>query len=277
MSKLYKTGPLLLIAAALLLGGCKKVEEPSEAQVENSIPEGDDAVEPEAPALPKVDYWKPLAGYLAGDYSGQCMRITGTATARSKANIKLAADGAYTFNDHAGNLLKSSIATINRSRAEDGTMRVIFSSGEDDTAFSLTTGEAGKGSVVNFGKKDGDTFVCEPGTQPIALADKPLHVVFASFLEQSSQKIGCILSGDLTKTAVDLELKGGVLKVGKYTYELAKMNEMMTLQDGFSDMNYIATMGNDDMVSVSLDEFGKVAMVTRKTNEESMMMCSHKD
>lgn len=183
MSKLYKTGPLFLIAAALLLGGCKKTEQSSEAVVESSVLEGDDAVEPEVPALPKVDYWKPLAGYLARDFSGQCMRISGTATARYKANITLAADGAYTFHEHAGNLLKSSMATINRSRAQDGTMRVIFSGGEDDTAFSLAMCEAGKGSVVNFGIQDGHTFTCEPATQPIALADKPLHVVFASFLE----------------------------------------------------------------------------------------------
>lgn len=52
---------------------------------------------------------------------------------------------------------------------------------------------------------------------------------------------------------------------------------MMTLQKGFSEINDIATMGDKDMVSVPLDEFGKVVLLTRQKDGESMMMCSHKD
>ena len=64
---------LLLIAATLLMGGCKKAETESDAPVENSVPEGDEATE-EAPEPPKADYWKPMARYLAGSYTGNCMR-----------------------------------------------------------------------------------------------------------------------------------------------------------------------------------------------------------
>lgn len=275
MTKLYQTLRLLLIAASLALAGCTNVEEPAEARAENSVPEGDQATEVQEPELPKVDYWKPLAGDLAGDYSTQCMRMTAGDPERFKATVTLAADGGYKFNEHVGSLLTGSMMAINRSREDDGSVRLVFTGGEDGTGFSLATGVAGKGSMVSLVKRGGDTNACEPGKQAIGLAAKPLHVVYASFLTLPSQKIGCILPGDITKTAVNLALKNGVLKIGKYTYELAKADEMVMLDKG--TLMYTATINENHMASVALDEFGKIAVLTSRFKDEPMVMCTHKD
>lgn len=268
---------LLAMAAALAASGCGREPAGNDAAAPvESVAEADQASAAQAPALPKRDYWKLLGPSLAGDYSGPCMRITGAGGERKDMAVSLAADGKYTFSDHAGNLLDSTTATINRSRNEDGSMGLVFSAIGNNSAFSLATGPRGVGSQANLTRAQGvETFACEAAKHTVALNSKPLHVTLAPVLEQPSQKIDCMMSGKLVPASVDFQLKNGVLTVGQYTYELAGMREMITLENGFSTLSYIALNGDSDSVSVTLNESGTVELVSRRHEKDGMMTCTH--
>ena len=68
--------PLSPIAASFTLMGFKKADTPGEASAQNSVAKTDKATVVRkavaAPTSAKLDLWKPIAPYVAGNYSASC-------------------------------------------------------------------------------------------------------------------------------------------------------------------------------------------------------------
>ena len=278
MTRQHTLISLLLLTSAMLAACSDKAKDaPEAAPVENGVAQGEEASAPaDGPQLPQVDYWAPLAPYVKGDYSGQCMQIADGPSKKS-ISVTVAADGSYKVDEYSGNMRKSDLVSVNRSRAEDGSMGLMFSVMERDAAFSLVAGDKGQGRTLNFGKGPGNMLSCEAPQETLALLAKPLHVIYASELAKATVSIGCLAPGSLTPTMMDYAFKDGVLSIGKFKHALADMDEVVMIKGESTSLHYTATGKDKSSVTVVLNEFGKLEIAMRNVGGESMMMCTVKD
>ena len=242
---------LLVIASTLLFGGCAK-----KATTE--------------PGLAKVDYWKPMSSYLAGNYSAMCMGNP----AETNVNIVIGADGKYTFGQYAGDLHTSTELVFSRKRQWDGSVGLFLHAEWDDGVLNLATGNGGQGSVASFGKGGTNVFVCSPSKWTIGLAAKPLHVVFASLLDAAPRQISCIRAADMKMTKLSYQFKDGVVQIGEYKYIVSKMNASIRVDGQFSSLSYIAGSDDDGSISVGLDQHGKVLTVMAQSKDGPLLTCN---
>lgn len=274
----HKLLPLLLITSTLLISGCKKVETAPEAQVENSVPEGDESTD-EAPEPPTADYWRPMASYLAGSYTGNCKRTVDGAKGEP-ATMLIDADGKYTFKEFSGDIRTSSQALFNRKRNADGTASLNLSVMWEDGLLGLMTDEKGDGYNITFAKslkKEemdlGNTFGCDPSKGTLPMAGKPLHTIFANVMETAPGKLLCVLPGSFMPIGVPYKFKDGVFNVGSHKFDVTKMNEMVNIGESFGQLLYTATVEGDESVSLGLDNYGKVMMVMTTGKDDKTISC----
>lgn len=268
---------LLLITASLLSTGCSKsAEEKAATAAANSAAEERDAEAEAAPAnetpTPKIDFWKPMASYIAGDYSSSCMNVGKDKEARPMT-LKIGADGQYEGAGYSGNLAKGDMVIINRSYDKDGAVRFMFSAGVQNRMFSLMTNETSKGRAFSVTADETSMLSCQDASG-IPMSEKPLHVVLGPLLTIAPMKVNCVGSGQLTPVAVEFSLKDGVLSFGDAKYPLSEMNESVIIKDGMSSLVYTATRTETESAAVGLDGAGKVTTVIHSVKDKGMTMCS---
>ena len=266
-----------LISSSLLIAGCaKKAEESPAAQVENSVPESDNSTEPNEPALPAVDYWKPLASHLAGNYSANCMLVS-AGPKRSPVAVTIAPDGKYKFGDHVGDLRTSELVMFNRSHEDDGSIKLMFTSAAEKSGFSLMTGEKGQGYIANYIAGESDVTGCDPAPASFAMASKPMYIVLASVLDMSARKINCTTLASLTRSPVNYEFKNGVITLGDRKYDLSRMNELVNISEKLTRLTYNASLKDNGGIVIGLDEHGQLMMVMEAGKDNGPMRSCSKE
>lgn len=276
----HKLLPLLLITTALMAAGCNKSDEKegdagadsvAEAQADGEMPADAD----EAPKKPTVDYWKPLATYVAGKYDTSCSRIGSPADAQA-VSITVGTDGQYKAAEFSGNIAKSPMVILYHRFATDGSVIATIAAPGENAMFTAGTKEDGKGRSISVGTDGANTLSCDDSAA-MPLAAKPLHVVYGSFLNKSF-KIECVNPGLMGTSPVEISIADGVLTFGSNKYPLAQMTEKVQINDGFSSLGYTVSRSVDESVDLLLDGDGKltVAMEVNKAKGAGRMCSSDK-
>lgn len=268
----HKLLPLLLITTALLATACRKPATAMEAAGESGAVETDASAAPEAPQV-KLDYWKPLAAYLAGDYSATCMEVA-KGPERHPYTIKVGADGQYQGGQFSGDIRKSDNLIINRSHEKDGSIRVMLTASSDKRMFTLMSGDRGKGRVLNLSRNEGEMLACDETPAVLGLSEKPLHVVFGAMLNKAPMTLTCVSNDHLTGTPVRISLADGIFTVGDRKYPLAQMDEVVMFKEGLAELTYTAALGEEASVAMALDASGKVITVIQNLKDKGVAMCS---
>ena len=245
---------LLLTSAALLLGACsdKKTESAAiKAQYAVTLPAAPTASD--LSGAPKRDYWAPVAAYLAGSYSSDCIRLPNTTRAPGK--LVIANDGSYTIAGIADSLRNSERTILSHTRNPGESDALLINAGAGTTILGLMSGDQGRGSAVRF--QQGDMRLsCDESPDPIGLTGKNLYAVYGAVLAVPPEKLAC--------PAVELnyQLKDNVLTVNGRSFDLATMDEMVTLDKGFASMSYQASSEEEDSgVTINVDTTGKIRKV----------------
>lgn len=275
MTKQVKLLPLLLITSSLILGGCgKTVNEDADGTIEDSVTAADESAEPEAPQLPKTDYWKPVASQLAGSYSGACHRLPmAEGQKREDATLTIGVDGKYTFKEYSGDLRATPIVMFLRKHDVKGGAGLVFHAASEEAQFGLKTGENPGEHIIDFVKGTDAIFACEPSKGTIPMAGKPLYSVFSGVLEAAPRKITCMGTGVTGMPELTYAFKDGVIRIGDLKYELANMDESVSISDTFGGLNYTATEEAGRAVSVGLNEHGNVVALITHGKDGPTLSC----
>lgn len=267
--------PLLLISTALLAAGCSKTDEKegaaadsaAEAQADNQMVADVD----EAPKAATVDYWKPLAPYVAGNYETSCSKVSSPAE-EQPVTITVGTDGLYKAGEYGGNIAKSGMVILFHRFAADGSVIASISAPGEDSTFTAGTKEDGKGRLISVGTDGANMLMCDDSAA-MPLVAKPLHVVFGSVLNKSF-KTECVNPGLLGTSPIEISIKDGMLAFGSNTYPLAKMTEKVQVTDGFSALSYTASRGEDESVDLIFDGDGKLTAAIEVNKAKGGRMCS---
>ena len=274
----YKLLPLLLFTSALLVGGCKRAKIVANSPVEN-WPVESDASTKEAPKLLKADYWKPMASYVAGSYTGRCKRTAGRAKVEP-ATMLIGADGTYTFKEFSGDLHSTSMAMLSRKHKTEGSSHLNFSALWEDGLLGLSTDMNGDGYKIDFAKfpkKEvmdvSNTFGCDPSKGTLPIAGKALHIIFASVMEAAQGKLSCVAPGSTRAILASYKFKDGVFNVASHVFDITKMDEIVSIGESFTQFLYTATLKGNESITLGLDQYGQVMGVMTTGKEFKTISC----
>jgi len=249
--------PLLLLAAALALSGCRKTaDEAPTGTAAEPTESAADAVAADEPKLPKVDWWAPIAPIVARSYEGACnampdMKATGP--------IVVGVDGSVKHDSYSGTLGQSDI-TIMRIMRNGAPTASLIAGNKDDV---LTIMDAGSDQPGNAQLSTGGKGVsCSDVKNVLPFAGKTLYSIYAKAITVPARKVACLKLGEMTTTALNFELRNDQLKLADQVFDLRKApTEQMIFKPSVGTIAAYAVLDDKRRATVMYDEFGRLSDV----------------
>lgn len=250
--------PLLLVAAALALSGCRKTadEAPSRTAAESTESVAD-APAADGPKLPTIDWWAPIASFAAGSYEGACKAMPDM---QATGPIVVGADGSVKHGTYSGTLSQADVTLMRVVNNGVATVSLIAGN-KDDVLTIMSPGGDQPGNVqLSAG---GQGVSCSEVKHALPLQDKTLYAIYAKTITVPARKVTCLKLGQMTTTSLNFELQDDRLKLGDQVFDLHKAaSEQMIFKPSVgTTAGYAVVDGDKRRVVAMYDEFGRLSDV----------------
>jgi len=276
-----RTALLSALTLSLLLAACSKQnnDEAALAKEAQATAVSEEQAGTEAPAEappPKMDYWKALGPFLAGNYGGACMR---TADGRKMdAAITLGADGRASSNGLDVDFRAAKSVMLARSRDDKGQFSTMVLLSVDDNKagmLTLNTGGPLKESTASLARDDLG-LMCSNVAGIERLNAKPVYQALPQLLDGKKQTIGCLDTKDLlVRRDTEVQVVDGVVRIGDTSFDLKDaVSEGFNFDDAGRSMTLVAVMPGERGINIAYDGGGKLTSVTVTKGLERTHSCS---
>ena len=272
---------LSALTVSLLLGACSKNKDDSteEAQAQTaSDAQAQAGTQADAAPAARVSYWPVLGPLVAGTYSGACLRMPDAH--KMDASVAIGADGKVSSSGLDIDFREAGKIMLMRVRHDNGqyaSTAMFAMNPEKAGILTMQSGEANQGSVSLV--RDDVGVMCSGIAGVDKLNTQPLYMALSGLIKDKQQTLGCLDTKNLlVRRDLDVEIDGGVIKVGDASYDIkAATNEIMTIDDAGESMSLAVTMPDKRTLTLLYDGAGQLKALMGMDDQASAHSCERKE